>query len=70
MPKVIISELQEQKRLDNLERLDERFPNKEMLMIKDVQEYTGLCYETVKKLFKFNKCKMISKVTLARELAQ
>lgn len=53
---------------DNLVRLDEKFPDREMLKIKDVQDYTGLCYETVKKLFNFNKCNTISKVNLAKEL--
>lgn len=70
MPRVVISQEQEQKRLDNLERLDKAFPDKEMLKVKEVQDYTGLCYQTVKKLFSFNKCNVISKATLSRELAQ
>jgi hypothetical protein len=53
---------------DNLERLDKAFPGKEMLRIKDVQDYTGLRYEIVKKLFDFNGC-YISKVKLARQLS-
>lgn len=53
----------------HLERLDERFPDKEMLTAVDVSLYTGLCRQTVKKRYSFDKStKRISKVVLAREL--
>lgn len=55
--------------MDNLERLDKAFPNQEMLKIVDVQRYTGMRYEVVKKFFDFNGC-YISKVKLARQLSQ
>lgn len=54
---------------DNLERLNERFSDKEMLQKKDVIAFTGLCYNTVVKLFPF-KGNFISKVVLARELSR
>jgi hypothetical protein len=54
---------------DNLVRLDEVFPDKEMLKINDVVSFTGLNYRTVKKIFPFGKCNVISKVVMARALS-
>ena len=54
---------------DNLERIIEKFPNKEFLKVKEVMEFTGLSYPTVKKLFTFNKSNFISIATLAREMS-
>jgi hypothetical protein len=50
---------------NNLERLCEAFPNKEMLTQKDVAKFTGLDYRTVKRIFPFRES-FISKATLAR----
>ena len=54
---------------DNLVRLDEVFPDKEMLKINDVVSFTGLNYRTVKKIFPFGKCNVISKVVMARAMS-
>lgn len=53
---------------DNLERIKEVYPNKEMLKVKDVQKFCGLNRETVKKLFDF-KDGYISVAKLAREMS-
>jgi hypothetical protein len=53
---------------DNLERIDTAFPGKEMLCKKDVQDFTGLNYRTVVKLFDFQG-NYISKVSLARTMS-
>ena len=53
---------------DNLERLDKRFPDKELLTQKEVAEFTGLCRQSVSKIFPFKRFG-ISKATLARELS-
>ena len=54
----------------HLERLDEKFPNRELLTQLEVAKYTGLCRQTVKKRYPFDKnTKRISKVVLARELS-
>lgn len=61
---------------DNLARLDEFFPGKEILTPNDVVAFTGVCRPTVMKLFDFNsklvgkrKDHFISKAKLARELS-
>lgn len=53
---------------DNLERIKEVYPNKEMLKVKDVQKFCGLNRETVKKLFDFKEG-YISVAKLAREMS-
>ena len=53
---------------DNLERIKDRFPDKELLSKKDVAEFCGIRYETVVKMFPF-KNNYISCATLARELS-
>lgn len=54
---------------DNMERICEKFPNTELLTKQDVQRFIGRNYKTVEKLFTFNKCNMISKAVLAREMS-
>lgn len=61
---------------DNLERLDKMFPDKDLLTPNDVVAFTGVCRQTVIKLFDFNsklvgkrKDHYISKAKLARELS-
>ena len=54
---------------DNIERIKERFPDKEMLKIRDVAAFTGLHIDTVKKIFTFNEHRLISVATLAREMS-
>lgn len=38
---------------DQMERLNELFPDRELLTCKDLMEYTGLSRNTVKKHFRF-----------------
>jgi hypothetical protein len=52
----------------NLERLNEFFPNKELLSISDVARFTGRTSEAVKKFFNF-KGNYISKAEVARTLS-
>lgn len=60
---------------DNLQRLDERFPDKEILSFLEVVEWTGLDRRTVTALYgdrftgKKYKCKYISKADLARAVS-
>ena len=53
---------------DNLERIKARYPDKEMLKVKDVQRFCGLNRATVEKLFDF-KDGYISVAKLAREMS-
>lgn len=53
---------------DNLERIVGRFPNKEMLTVRDVSAFCGLDSRTAKKLFEFNN-NYISVAKLAREMS-
>ena len=53
---------------DNLERLNEKFPDKELLTKKDVAQFLGVCYRYVSANYPF-KGNYISKATLARELS-
>lgn len=53
---------------DNLERINEKFPNQELLSKKEVAAYCGLDHRTVAKLFSFKDC-YISKAVLAREMS-
>lgn len=54
---------------DNLERIKEAFPDKEILSLKETAEFTGLNWRTVKKMFSFNQFNKISVATLAREMS-
>ena len=53
---------------DNLERICEAFPGKELLTQKDVAGFVGMTEKTVPKHFPF-KSNRISKATLARCLS-
>ena len=53
---------------DNIERISERFPGKEMLTVAEVVVYTGLDRRTVKKLFEFRE-NYISIAKLARGMS-
>ena len=53
---------------DNLERIVARFPDKEMLTVKDVCKFCGLDGRTAKKLFEFNH-NYISFAKLARQMS-
>lgn len=53
---------------DNLERLCERFPDKELLNVTDVVRFLGVSRRYVEKAYPFKDNK-ISKATLARELS-
>lgn len=53
---------------DNLERLNEKFPDKELLTKKDVAGFLGVCTKFVSKTYPF-KNNYISKATLARALS-
>lgn len=55
---------------DNLERLNERFPDRELLTIADVMDFCGISRNTARKWFKFNPTtKRISKADLARAVS-
>lgn len=54
---------------DNLERIKEMYPHKEMLNIKEVCVFCGISYNSAKKLFDFNKLNMISVAKLARMMS-
>lgn len=53
---------------DNLERLCQAFPNKEMLTVKDASNFLGVDMRTTKKLLVF-KNNYISKASLARAIS-
>ena len=53
---------------DNLERLDQKFPNTELLNVQDLVNFTGRDRRTVKDVFPFSK-NYISKVEAARTLS-
>ena len=53
---------------DYVERLDERFPDKEHLSVNDCVEFLGLNFRTVKKRYGITK-DGISKLKLARLLS-
>lgn len=53
-----------------LKRLDELFPEKNALKIKDVVAYTGLSIPTVRNKFGLSKGKTIDKIALATKLAE
>lgn len=53
---------------DNLERLDTKFPGKELLTKTDVVNYTGVCYAKARNIFRF-KGNYISKAVLASDLS-
>ena len=52
-----------------LERMDELFPETELLSISDVMKLTGKCYNTTKRYFPF-KGQYVSKVNVAHRLAE
>lgn len=56
---------------DNLELLNEAFPEKNLLRVVDVEKFTGLSRNTVLKRFKFmaGKPKLISKADFARQIS-
>lgn len=54
---------------DNLSRILERFPGRELLNVKDVCLFTGMSYRTVKRRFPFQNCR-ITAATLARCLCR
>lgn len=53
---------------DNLERIVEFFPGKEMLTVGEVSKFLGLDPRTAKKMFKFNDFRYISVASLARQM--
>lgn len=54
---------------DNLERIKDAYPTKEMLNIKEVVDFTGLSRNAVVRMFTFNKNNYIAVATLAREMS-
>lgn len=52
-----------------LDELDRQYPNRAVLKTKEVCEFTGLCYNTVKRYFPIQKHIGIDKRVLARKLA-
>lgn len=53
-----------------LEKLNEMFPNKQALQMKDVAQYMGVSEPTVKRQFGLGKGKYIDKIALAYKLAK
>ena len=54
---------------DNIELMNRRFPNKDMLNIKDVMTFTGKNRDTVKKHIRFNTMGLVSKADLSRQIS-
>ena len=54
---------------DNLELLNMKFPDKEMLDIREVMSFTGMCYNTVKKYIVFGPGNRVTKADLARQVS-
>ena len=55
---------------DNLELLNLRFPDAEMLTAAQVAQFTGLSAQTVRKKFELNRLtRRISKADLARQIS-
>ena len=55
---------------DNLERLDVKFPDQELLNKKEIKEYLGISYQSIRRNMKLNEFGKMSKVVLARYLSQ
>ena len=54
---------------ENVQMLNERFPDVDMLTVKDVMQITGLCEQTVRKYIRFNPAtKRVTKADLARQI--
>ena len=53
---------------ENIVRIKEHFPNKELLNLKEVSEYCGVDPRTIKSMYEF-KNGFISVVKLAKELS-
>lgn len=53
---------------DNLERINEAYPDRELLSVTDVSKFVGRCRDWCKRNYPF-KSNFISKATLARELS-
>jgi hypothetical protein len=54
---------------DNLERIKEMYPDKEMLSLQEVAAFIGINWRTAKKMFSFNTFNYISVAVLAREMS-
>ncbi len=52
----------------NIELLNQRFPEKDMLNIREVMEFTGCSYNTVRKHIRFAAMGMVTKADLARQI--
>lgn len=53
----------------NLERLNELFPDREMLRKGDIVKFEGSSYKTVSKRYQWNRFGMISKSDYARVIS-
>lgn len=51
---------------ENLKRIDEKIPNKELLNITETAKVLGISRDKTRELFPFDESKLISKVKLAR----
>ena len=55
----------------NLDRLDEKYPDREALSFKDIANYLGCSLSTARRRFKYNKnIGGIAKATVARTLSE
>ena len=55
---------------DNLARISERFPEKEVFTLTDISKWWGVDSKTVKKHLGIQKGELISAATLARKMAK
>lgn len=53
---------------DQLARIIDAYPEREMLTLNEVASFCGVCRRTAKTWFSFNQSNMISIVTLAKEM--
>lgn len=53
---------------DMMERLNERFPEKELLSLADVSRFLGVSRDTARKYVKLNAARKIAKTDLARQI--
>lgn len=54
---------------ENLMRIDQAFPDKELLTITDIARFEGSDRGTVRKRYRFNAFKMITKADWARQVS-
>lgn len=51
-----------------MERLNERYPDRELLSISETARFLGVARDTARRHIKFNAAKKVTKVDLARQI--